>query len=86
MSTRTLATALRFNSCLWFWGAKPKVGPGEDGEVVLEWDLSSGRSLYCRVLGTVVEMVAFDSAKDILEVSLPPEPAAQVAKVLLEHL
>lgn len=86
VSTRTLATALRFNSGLWFWGARPKVGPGEAGEVVLEWDLPSGRSLYCRVLGNAVEMVAFDSTNDILDVSLPADAAAQVAKVLLEHI
>lgn len=85
-STETLATALQFNACLWSWRAMPKVGPGHEGQIVFEWDLPSGHSLYCHVLGKAVEMVGFDSKSDTLDVTLPAEPAAQVAKVLLEYL
>lgn len=81
---QSVLNALEFWELVRLFGVdRPSVGPASDGGVVFEWELSAGRSVYCYARPDGVEIAAFDSGRDYVDIKLAAFAAASVAAQIM---
>lgn len=81
---QSVQNALEFWELAGLFGVdRPAVGPANDGGVVFEWELSAGRSVYCYARPDGVEVAAFDSERDYIDIKLAAFAAASIAAQIM---
>jgi hypothetical protein len=61
----------------------PLVGPANDGGVAFEWELPQRRSIYCYARAAKVEVAAFDSEREYVDIAAPAVAASRIVGALL---